>query len=208
MGLKGNGHLRTHYQVNEIFWSIQGEGRLAGVPSTFVRLQGCTVGCEWCDTKYTWAKGGDRYTLDHIMERVRPGHVVITGGEPTLYNLDALILTLGQAGHTTQLETSGQYPLKGALAPEYVTISPKRRLDFLVPDSLARIAFEFKFVLDEHLEESRVEGFEQASPQAAIVLMPEGSPPRKEMSLLALEWLRRHPTWAYSDRLQYRIGVR
>src|SRR3990172_7111242 len=143
--------MREHYQVNEIFHSIQGEGRLAGRPSTFIRLQGCLVGCVWCDTQYTWLKGGSRMMVEDIVSAVQYEWVVITGGEPTLYDLDALILALRDNGNGIQLETSGQNALKGSFVPDWVTISPKERLAFKVPDELLRWASELKFVVDEGL---------------------------------------------------------
>jgi organic radical activating enzyme len=198
---------RKHYQVNEIFQSVQGEGILTGRMATFIRLQGCLVGCEWCDTKYTWLKGGTRMSVGEIMAEAVNPYVIITGGEPTMYNLDSLLYALNIASKFVSLETSGQNNLKGSLLPDHITVSPKHRLDYAVPTELARNAAEFKFVLDEHLTEEQVIKFEQVYPGIPIVLMPEGCPPKKEWSDVALEWIERHPEWRFSDRLQYRLGV-
>ncbi|MHC4455686.1 MAG: 7-carboxy-7-deazaguanine synthase QueE [Planctomycetota bacterium] len=76
-------------KVNEIFYSIQGEGFLAGVPSVFVRLAGCPLYCRWCDTKYAWDKTqGTDYDVDEIVRTVQQWpckFVVITGGEPMIH---------------------------------------------------------------------------------------------------------------------------
>ncbi|MHC4744406.1 MAG: 7-carboxy-7-deazaguanine synthase QueE, partial [Planctomycetota bacterium] len=68
--------------VNEIFYSLQGEGFLAGVPSVFIRTAGCPLRCRWCDTKYAWdASEGEEYSVDEIVDKVthwRCRHVVIT----------------------------------------------------------------------------------------------------------------------------------
>lgn len=208
------------YQVNEIFSTIQGEGVLAGKPATFIRLQGCTVGCPWCDTKYTWAKGGRRMPVEEIIGRVKRTHVVITGGEPTLYNLDSLLLALHQYGYFTQLETSGQQWMKGELVPKWVTWSPKANLNYLAPKGLMQEVHEVKWVVDEdlHFEVlqttwNRIQSMQRRWP-VMFVLMPEGCPPRPEMVEKALIWLNglrkgteeeRH--WRYGDRIQYRIGV-
>ena len=73
-------------RITEIFRSVQGEGVGAGRPSVFVRLQGCSVGCVWCDTRYSWDPNrGEAMRLEQVLERVqdaRHPHVVITGGEP------------------------------------------------------------------------------------------------------------------------------
>ena len=199
---------RAHYQVNEIFHSIQGEGILVGRAATFIRLQGCLVGCEWCDTKYTWLKGGERMAVQEIVTQVKYPYAIITGGEPTLYNLDSLIDALWDTGHFVSLETSGQQELKGDLVPDHVTISPKERLGYHVPDKLAIMADEFKFVLDENLTEEVVMEFETIYRNTPIVLMPEGCPPRPEMCERAIEWIDRNPNWLFGDRLQYRLGLR
>lgn len=140
----------TLLPVNEIFATMQGEGAYTGTPSVFVRLQGCPVGCPWCDTKHTWpvdqndrvdaatmlAKFADAPTwaemsTEDIVEAIRtlspaiaPGHVVITGGEPALYDLSELSLWLVAAGYQVQLETSGTHALR-IVDDAFVTVAPK-----------------------------------------------------------------------------------
>lgn len=133
-------------RVNEIFETVQGEAAYTGTPAVFVRLQGCPVGCPWCDTKHTWdtnpqdevgidamlQKAGDSpqwaaMTEEEIAEAVeshRANHVVVTGGEPALYDLTALSALLIDRGFTFQVETSGTHRL--AVDPRaWVTVSPK-----------------------------------------------------------------------------------
>lgn len=219
-------NLRKHYQVNEIFTTVQGEGVLVGTPSTFIRLQGCTVGCIWCDTKYTWEAGGEKMTVESIFEQVDRLHVVITGGEPTLYDLDGLIVPLHAGKHYVQLETSGQQGLKGMVAPDWITWSPKENLQYDAEYRIKVYASEVKWVVDENLEWDLVwKQFEwyvnraSSSMEAEMgnvvpyfVLMPEGCPPREPLVKRSLTWLGRVPLWAqgffrYGDRIQYRIGV-
>ncbi|MHC4186036.1 MAG: 7-carboxy-7-deazaguanine synthase QueE [Planctomycetota bacterium] len=75
-------------RISEIFYSLQGEGTLAGVPSTFIRLAGCPLRCRWCDTKYSWDEAAGLFcTIEKIIETVQklPSEfVVITGGEPMI----------------------------------------------------------------------------------------------------------------------------
>ena len=102
-------------RVAEVFFSIQGEGPTAGVPAVFVRLQGCTVGCSWCDTKYSWdPEGGREVHLDALVAEAL-GHpcrrVVITGGEPLESPLFApLVRALRREGFALEVETSGTCP--------------------------------------------------------------------------------------------------
>ena len=138
----------TTLNINEMFETIQGEGAYTGIPSIFVRLQGCPVGCPWCDTKHTWeikpqlatsadqviAKSAESETFfvsdetDLLAQFATQGyvakHVVITGGEPCMYDLRPLTSLLHDKGYTTQIETSGTFEV---LCDErtYVTVSPK-----------------------------------------------------------------------------------
>ncbi|MEX3968898.1 7-carboxy-7-deazaguanine synthase QueE [Paraburkholderia sp. EG286B] len=135
------------YPVNEIVESLQGEACFTGTPSVFVHLQGCPVGCPWCDSKHTWhlslereisvsamgeksAQPCDSYawydvhTLANIVRSADAEHVVITGGEPCIYDLRPLIAKLEAWHHRVQVETSGTYvPL--VTPTTFVTVSPK-----------------------------------------------------------------------------------
>ena len=99
-------------KIAEIFYSIQGEEILAGVPSVFVRTSGCNLRCEWCDTPYSsWSPEGSDLTLDQIVEEVRgfaASHVVITGGEPMISpEVVALTEALRAQGLHVTIETAG-----------------------------------------------------------------------------------------------------
>ncbi len=102
-------------RVAEVFHSIQGEGVTAGVPSVFVRLQGCSVGCRWCDTKYSWdADAGRATTLAELLDDISAygcRRVVVTGGEPLESPLFAPLLgALRAEGFAVEVETSGTIP--------------------------------------------------------------------------------------------------
>lgn len=137
----------TWLGLNEIFETIQGEATYTGTPSVFVRLQGCPVGCGWCDTKHTWQTNAEDQTEDfesivnkvkdspkHVMvtsselagfieEGYNARHVVITGGEPCLYDLEEFTTRILLFG-SVQIETSGTFPIK-AHPKAWVTLSPK-----------------------------------------------------------------------------------
>ncbi|QHM74390.1 7-carboxy-7-deazaguanine synthase [Mixta theicola] len=136
------------YPINEMFQTLQGEGYYTGVPAIFIRLQGCPVGCSWCDTKHTWDKLADRETSlgDILIKTVESDawgaadadallraiaeqqwtarHVVITGGEPCIHDLTPLTEALQQAGFSCQIETSGTHPVR-CTPQTWVTVSPK-----------------------------------------------------------------------------------
>ena len=166
--------------INEMFETIQGEGAYTGIPSIFVRLQGCPVGCPWCDTKHTWeikadlsvspedviAKSSESETyfvsneasLMTLFEQQGyvAKHVVITGGEPCMYDLRPLTSILHQNGYTTQIETSGTFEV---LCDErtYVTVSPKINMKggFDVLTSALERANEIKhpIAMQKHIDE-------------------------------------------------------
>jgi 7-carboxy-7-deazaguanine synthase len=115
-------------KIAEIFYSIQGEGLLAGVPSVFVRTSGCNLRCTWCDTPYTsWKPEGQELALDEILAKVAsysPTHVVVTGGEPMLTE-DVVPLTtrLREMNLHVTMETAGT--VYQPLVCDLMSISPK-----------------------------------------------------------------------------------
>ncbi|AUG99645.1 7-carboxy-7-deazaguanine synthase QueE [Prodigiosinella confusarubida] len=136
------------YPINEMFQTLQGEGYFTGVPAVFIRLQGCPVGCSWCDTKHTWDMLAVRQIpLDEVLVKTQESdawgeasvddillqisklgytarHVVITGGEPCIHDLTPLTQALERQGFSTQIETSGTHEVR--CSPKcWVTVSPK-----------------------------------------------------------------------------------
>ncbi|WP_273807586.1 MULTISPECIES: 7-carboxy-7-deazaguanine synthase QueE [unclassified Pseudomonas] len=103
-------------RLTEIFYSLQGEARTAGLPTVFVRLTGCPLRCHYCDTAYAFT-GGEIHHLDAILEQVasyRPRHICVTGGEPLAQpNCLKLLEQLCEAGYQVSLETSGALDVSG-----------------------------------------------------------------------------------------------
>lgn len=115
--------------VNELFYSLQGEGRLAGVPSIFIRLAGCPLRCSWCDTKYAWdPSAGRQMTCEQILEAVRDyptRYVVLTGGEPLTHEgISELAAAICSKGYHLTIETAGIHIIDG-LQADLMSISPK-----------------------------------------------------------------------------------
>jgi 7-carboxy-7-deazaguanine synthase len=117
-------------RVSEIFYSVQGEGMLTGVPSVFVRTSGCNLRCRWCDTPYaSWNPVGEQWTPEAVFEKVAAfgpaRHAVLTGGEPVLSpGLPALCRLLRAAGWHITIETAGTLPPTG-LEYDLASLSPK-----------------------------------------------------------------------------------
>jgi 7-carboxy-7-deazaguanine synthase len=115
-------------RISEIFYSIQGEGRLIGVPSVFIRTSGCNLRCVWCDTPYTsWRPEGKDWTIKEILCEVRKypsRYVVITGGEPLLApEIEGLTMALKRTGAHITVETAGT--IFKPVACDLVSLSPK-----------------------------------------------------------------------------------
>jgi 7-carboxy-7-deazaguanine synthase len=167
-------------KVNEVFESLQGEGSFTGVPSIFVRLQGCPVGCSWCDTKHTWEINlDDETSTEKVMKQdfessqwfsatetslfelfeehgYKAKHIVLTGGEPCMYDLTSLTELAHSKGFTSQIETSGTFEIQTS-KDTWVTVSPKVNMQGgykMRDDALAR-ANEIKHpvAMQKHIDE-------------------------------------------------------
>lgn len=201
--------------LNELFWSVQGEGIHAGRTAVFIRLQGCPVGCAWCDSKSTWYNGGERLSLYQLATRINalPASdlFVVTGGEPLIHDLDPLLghLRALWPERTVTLETSGAYPFKGSKRPDFTTLSPKAaarwHVDATVLLWLKQRGGEIKLVVDRSLTEGVIQQFsaEAEASRAPLVLMPEGSPPSEENLERTVRLLQRAPFAIFGPRLQY-----
>jgi len=112
----------------ETFYSIQGEGYHTGKAAFFIRLSGCDIGCSWCDVKESWnVENSTLKTVEELMKEAvlhKAQRVIITGGEPAMYNLAPLTGALQQVGIKTHLETSGVYAITGSW--DWICISPKK----------------------------------------------------------------------------------
>lgn len=127
--------------ISEIFYSIQGEGELTGVPSVFVRTSGCNLRCRWCDTPYaSWSPEGTEMEVGGILREVEKHparHVVLTGGEPMIArNIRDLAAGLRSAGYHITIETAGTVAPAG-IACDLASISPKFGNSTPVPGSIA-----------------------------------------------------------------------
>ncbi|MBS1826616.1 MAG: 7-carboxy-7-deazaguanine synthase QueE [Acidobacteria bacterium] len=184
-------------KIAEVFYSIQGEGTLLGVPSVFLRTSGCNLRCVWCDTPYTsWKPEGRDWSIHELLQYVEgcaAGHVVVTGGEPMIQpEIAALTEGLRAMGRHITIETAGT--VFRELACDLMSISPKlensrppgefatqhERLRYQ-PDVLRRLinhySYQLKFVVaapEDMVELSRVVE-EVGAETTRVLLMPEGT---------------------------------
>lgn len=166
-------------RIVEIFPSIQGEGFRQGEPTIFVRLAGCKLRCDFCDTKYAW-EGGREMSADEVAEvvnrlreRFPAAWVALTGGEPFLQDLRRLARLLRKAGLKIQVETSGRRHCP--LAVDWLTVSPKPRSYRVAPEFI-RKAREVKLVVSRDLTLATVKKVRLSFPAATpVILQPESN---------------------------------
>jgi len=190
-------------KVNEIFYSIQGEGYWSGVPTIFIRLSGCNLRCSFCDTKH---ETGRDMTEEEIMRKVKvlpKCRVCITGGEPLLQNTEPLIKLLNKDSHPVAIETNGSmnFP-KGKY---WLTVSPK---NFAVSLSTVSKADEIKFICGFNGWERIVQAFEDFSTRTYIQPIHDEKGPVPEHLKSALRFIKRHPKFRLSLQMHKLIGVR
>jgi 7-carboxy-7-deazaguanine synthase len=196
--------------LSEIFLSLQGEGPSAGTPAHFVRLQGCDVGCHWCDTKYSWeAEGGEAMSLESALERARSlGEaplLVVTGGEPLEHpGLVALLERGLEHWDRVEVETSGIAAPPLSRERLFYNVSPK--LPSATPRwsetwQHARAWIEepratFKIVVGDppDLNDALRSIAEHGLPRARVMLMPEGLTPERlrDRAVTLAEACKRH----------------
>lgn len=182
----------------EAFYTIQGEGAYSGQAAYFIRLGGCDVGCVWCDVKDSWE--ADKWPLTSIEEIVNNAKkhparlVVITGGEPLMYDMSALTATLKNDGFQLNVETSGAHPFSGSW--DWVCLSPKK---FKAPlPEWYQHANELKVIIYNQSDFKWAE--EHASKinsNCKLLLQPEWSKQEKMTSLI-VDYVKEHPKWQIS----------
>jgi 7-carboxy-7-deazaguanine synthase len=177
-------------RVSEVFLSLQGEGPSVGTPAHFVRLQGCSVGCRWCDTKYSWdAAGGRQITvaalLDEALELGPAPLLVVTGGEPLESPAAAALLERAlERWERVEVETSGVQPpplshprLLWSVSPKLPRATPRWEPTWRHADAwLAEPNATFKVVVGDPPDEEdllRLLG-RHGIPAARVMVMPEG----------------------------------
>jgi len=191
----------------EMFYTLQGEGYHQGKAAYFIRLAGCDVGCVWCDVKESWdASKHPVLSIEEIVTSAlaHPARLaIITGGEPLLYNLDALTTALKKVGFEVNIETSGSSPMSGKW--DWVCLSPKK---FKAPlTESIQAASELKVVIFNTHDFEWAETYaKQVAPNCKLYLQPEWDK-SNEITPLVIEYIKAHPKWELSAQLHKYIQV-
>lgn len=187
-----------HLPVMEYFYTIQGEGSYSGRAAFFIRLAGCDVGCVWCDVKESWDMSEHPLlTIDFLVNEVvtsGTNFVVITGGEPAMYNLTTLVNHLKEKNIEVAIETSGTYPLVGAI--DWYCFSPKK---FKAPVDEAFVkASELKIIINHPSDFAWAEEHAaKVSPSCKLYLQPEWSKQERFLPQI-IDYVKEHPKWRIS----------
>ncbi|MGC1243844.1 MAG: 7-carboxy-7-deazaguanine synthase QueE [Chryseosolibacter sp.] len=199
--------VQTMLPLMEDFYTIQGEGYYQGHAAYFVRLGGCDVGCVWCDVKESWDASAHPLTsITEITERARSSGtptVVITGGEPLMYDLTLLTKSLKASGMRTHVETSGVYPVTGTW--DWICFSPKK---FKAPDpSVFSRADELKIIVYNKSDFEWAEQFAgNVNKNCELFLQPEWSR-EKEMLPVIIDYVKAHPRWKISLQIHKYMNI-
>ncbi|MGV8993034.1 MAG: 7-carboxy-7-deazaguanine synthase QueE [Flavobacterium sp.] len=187
----------TMLPLMEEFYTIQGEGFHTGTAAYFIRVGGCDVGCHWCDVKESWNADLHPPTLiDKMVDTAtaQANTVVITGGEPLMWDMDPLTIKLKEKGMKVHIETSGAYQLSGVW--DWICLSPKKNK--LPTESVYEKADELKVIIfNKHDFIFAEEQAALTNPNAILFLQPEWSK-RDEMTPLIVDYVMNNPKWRIS----------
>lgn len=182
----------------EAFFTIQGEGFHSGRAAFFIRTAGCDVGCVWCDVKESWDENAHPVvSIQDIVDQVKASKtdfVVITGGEPTMYNLEPLTKALKEIGMEIAIETSGAYPITGEI--DWICLSPKK-FKYPLEENYAK-ADELKMIIfNKHDFKWSAELKEKVKPTCKLYLQTEWDK-SDEMLPLIIDYVKENIEWNIS----------
>jgi 7-carboxy-7-deazaguanine synthase len=181
----------------EEFYTIQGEGFHTGTAAYFIRIGGCDVGCHWCDVKESWNAAlhpptNTNVIVENAMKYAET--VVVTGGEPLMWDMSVLTSKLKNQNLNVHIETSGAYPVSGKW--DWFCLSPKKN-KLPVADAYA-IANELKVIIyNKHDFQFAEEQAAKVNPNAILFLQPEWSK-NEEMTPLIVDYVMNNPQWRIS----------
>ncbi len=196
------------YKVMETFYSIQGEGYHTGKSAFFIRLSGCDIGCSWCDVKESWdTENSSLKSVEELVSEAvlyKAQRVIITGGEPTMYDLLPLTNALKAVNIQTHLETSGVYKITGSW--DWVCISPKKFKAPLVSEM--QKADELKIIVVNKSDYSWAqEHAENVEANCKLFLQPEWDKSSNAIEGIA-EYVKDFPNWRISLQTHKYMNIR
>ncbi len=197
----------TELPIVETFYTVQGEGFYSGRAAFFIRVAGCDVGCVWCDVKESWDKNEHEILqVSELVNQVKESNtdfVVITGGEPAMYDLNYLTNELHKLEVEIAVETSGAYPLRGEY--DWICLSPKK---FKKPvDSVIEKAHELKIVVFNKSDLEWAESHAKQVPKDCKLFLQAEWAKKEKMYELILDYITHNTQWRISVQTHKYLGV-
>lgn len=193
------------YKINEIFYSLQGEGRWTGRPAVFVRMSGCNLKCPFCDTDFQ--KFREMTAVEIVAECQKLGgecrFIVLTGGEPTLQVDENLVEALHQKGYYLSMETNGTHPIPRGI--DWVTCSPKQdfthggKLKIKRADEL-KLVFDAVHPVDDHGLKATYKYLQPCDMGSQVC--------NEHILLECINYIKLHPEWQLSLQMHKILGIR
>lgn len=190
-------------KVNEIFYSLQGEGARTGEPSVFIRLAGCNLDCNFCDTDYS---SGSIMSVGEILNKINAfgcNRIIWTGGEPTLQLTDEIVSFFKEKGYWQAIETNGTYRVPSGI--DYIACSPKEDFETIrerIPEvNELRFPMQAGDPLPDISLLPKAEKYLLSPVFNGNILVPENI-------AYCIELIKAHPTWGLSLQIHKLIGIR
>lgn len=194
-------------KINEIFYSLQGEGYWTGTPAVFVRFSGCNLKCAFCDTKH---QEGQEYTTEEIISEIQKypsRHIIFTGGEPTLQLSHNLVDRLHEIGKFLHIETNGSIRLSDDIESrlDWITVSPKD-----APIKIQRIDELKALYHGKGQEMGTLDSITTTYADCRYLQPCDVGNPQENARILSetIEYIKQHPQWRISLQTHKIIGIR
>lgn len=194
-------------KINEIFYSLQGEGYWTGTPAVFVRFSGCNLKCAFCDTDH---QNGRHYTTEEIISEIQKypaRHIIFTGGEPTIQLPHDLVERLHTLGKFLHIETNGSIRLSDDIENniDWITVSPKD-----APIKIQRIDELKALYHGEGQDMAALDSIRTANPDCRYLQPCDVNNPQENNRILSetIEYIKQNPRWRLSLQTHKIIGIR
>lgn len=188
-------------QINDLFWTLQGEGANTGRRALFVRLPYCNYDCPWCDTEFNSFKTWSTADFIQFSQKEPARLAVITGGEPMAHKqLPLIVKTLKDLGFEIACETNGSFPIPEEI--DFVTTSPKsftkgKHPAYYVHPQAWKRTSEWKYVVDTDFDFAILDRHHPTSPNVRYSLSPEFNNMTEQVTII-LDYIQNHPQWRLS----------
>ncbi len=200
----------SEFLINDIYWTIQGEGKNSGRRALFIRMPFCSLSCNWCDTNYSSYKSYSHRDILDIIESETGRFAVLSGGEPTINSQISLIIgILKDNGFEIAIETNGLHPIPDGV--DFVTVSPKRdskdiyNKEYFIHTDAYKKANEFKYIVDDDFNFSIFDEHKYKD-DCYYLLSPEYSNMKDNLKKI-ISYIKINPRWNVSLQTHKWMGI-